>query len=111
MFEELGELAVADFDREISGIPADLCAPFFESANRLEAGLLSIYRTVTLCQRDVDDLGQVAQYWKAMVNVCDASLLKLSALIKAHPLCNAEHFHDRILDLRNKCQRLYQMHS
>ena len=111
MFEELGRLACDDFDHEVSQIPADLCAPFFASANRLDAGLIYIFRTVAICARAEEDLDKVASYWAQMVNLCDMSLQRLSNLKADHPHCGSEHFYDRLLDLKNKCQRLHQMHA
>jgi hypothetical protein len=45
-----------------------------------------------------------------MVPQCDEFAKRLDALRLAHPECGAALFYDRVLDLRNKCQPLRQMH-
>ena len=46
-----------------------------------------------------------------MVEMCDEFLRRLSGLKERHPYCGAEIYYDRVLDLRNKCKRLQEMHS
>lgn len=104
-------MAVSDFEGDLREIPGELCAPFYESAHRLETAILTIFRHVSLCTKDEDDVDTVAQYWLAMKGICDAGLTRLADLISRHPDCNAGIISDRLLDLRNKCQRLYQMHA
>lgn len=109
--QELGESTVADFDRRVASLPADLSAPFNQEAARLESELLVIYKMVVLHVRAEDDLDKVAAAWTRMVGICDVFAARLLTLSKAHPGCGAEAFHDRVLDLRNKCRRLEQLHS
>jgi len=108
---ELGESTVADFDRRVASLPADLSAPFNQEAARLESELLVIYKMVALCARAETDLAEVAEAWTRMVAICDVFASRLLTLSKAHPCCGAEAFHDRVLDLRNKCRRLKELHS
>lgn len=99
------------FERRVAAIPKDLCAPFHSEARQLETELLTIYKFVALATRREDDLNQVAKAWEMMVKVCDESAKRLNDLVKQHPSCGADAYCDRVLDLRNKCQRLLQMHS
>jgi hypothetical protein len=108
--QELGESAVADSDRRMASIPPDLCVPFYMEAMRLENELITIYKMVVLCVRTESDLGKVASSWGVMVGICDRFADQLSRLKKEHPMSGAESYYDRILDLRNKCRRLQEMH-
>jgi hypothetical protein len=108
--QQLGESAVAEFDARIAEIPFGLCAAFQIEAMRLEDQLLFIHRLVALCARDEQDLEKVAFSWEFMVGICDLFAKRLSRLKDEHPSCGAEQYYDRILDLRNKCHRLQEMH-
>jgi hypothetical protein len=107
---ELGESAVADYDRRIAGIPADLSAPFNMEAMRLQDELLRLYKLVVMCVRSEPNVESVASLWSVVVDVCDVSADRLSKLKIAHPASAAEIYYDKILDLRNKCRRLQEMH-
>jgi hypothetical protein len=108
---KLGESAVADSDRRIASIPPDLCGSFTIEAIRLEDDLIRIYKQVVLCVRDEPDLQKVASWWEFMVGMCDFFAERLSHLKTTHPACGADLYYDRILDLRNKCHRLQEMHA
>lgn len=108
--QQLGESAVADFDSRIAMLPSDLCGAFQIEAMRLQDQLLFIHRLVVICVRDEQDLGKVASLWGFMVGICDRFAERLSKLKASHPASGAEQYYDRILDLRNKCQRLQEMH-
>jgi hypothetical protein len=108
--QELGESAVAEYDRRIANIPPDFCAPFNIEAMRLEDELIRLYKLVVFCVREESDLGKVASSWGFMVGMCDRFAACLSELKIAHPTCGAELYYDNILDLRSKCQRLQEMH-
>ena len=108
---ELAQAALADFDQEVAALPEELCVPFNQAAMRLEAELLSLYRVVVTLVRKEDDLGRIAAWWGTLVSQCDAFARRLHGLSLAHPACGAGFFYDRVLDLKNKCQRLQQMHS
>jgi len=107
----LSRATLDETDRRLSEIPADLCAPFYAEASNLEQQLLGVYRTVALCVRKEDDLEKIAAWWRAMTEACDEFANRLSRLSQEHPQCGAEFFYDRVLDLRNKCQRLQEMHD
>jgi len=85
--------------------------PFNEAAARLEAQLLTIYKFVVQFVRREEDLEKVAGWWGTVVSQCDEFSKRLRQLSLAHPSFGAEFFHDRVLDLRNRCHRLHQMHS
>lgn len=108
--QEMGRAYLEEFEQRISGVPEDLCAPFHDGASRLEANLFSLYRTTVICVRKEPDIECVAQRWSDMVQICDSFLAKLRALHEKHPSCGAELYYDRALDLKNKCQRLLEMH-
>ena len=108
---ELGESTLTEFDREVPGVAADLCAPFNVAASRLEGQLLTIYRTVVQSVRCEEDMDKIARCWGAMVKQCDEFAKRLHDLSVSHPGCGANLFSDRVLDLRNRCQRLQEMHS
>jgi len=109
--QELGESTVADFDRRVASLPAGLFAPINQEAARLESELLMIYKVVALGARAEADLDKVAAAWTGMVEICDVFASRLLTLSQAHPGCGAEAFHDRVLEIRNKCRRLEQLHS
>ncbi len=110
-FRELGDEMLSGFDQRVASIPKDLCAPFHQEARHLETELLTIYRVVALCVRKEQDLAQIAADWAFMVNICDDSAARLGRLREQHPYCGADTYYDRVLDLRNKCQRLQNLHS
>jgi hypothetical protein len=109
--KELGDSMLQDFDRRVADTPSTLCAPFNAEGARLEVELLAIYKMVALCVREEQDLTAIAKYWETMVKVCDEFAGRLNRLSEQHPNCGAEFYYDRVLDLRNKCQRLQTMHS
>jgi hypothetical protein len=106
----LSRATLDETNRRLEAIPADLCSPFYAEAANLEQQLLGIYRTVTLCVRKEEDLDKVTAWWQAMTNICDEFGGRLATLSNEHPLCGAEIFYDRVLDLRKRCQRLHGMH-
>lgn len=108
---ELSKATLDESDRRLQAIPAELCAPFFQEARSLEEQLLGVYRTVALCVRKEDDLDLVAKWWEAMTKVCDQFAVKLGTLHEQHPWCGAGVFYDRVLDLRNRCKRLMNLHA
>src|SRR5438552_6169921 len=100
-----------DFDRRVSVLPDQLCAPFHDEARQLETELLMLYRATVLCVRREEDIDRVAMRWAEMAAICDKSLTRLRKLSEKHPNCGAEIYYDRVLDLKNKCHRLHEMHK
>jgi hypothetical protein len=109
--KELGDSKIKAFGKRVASIPNDLCAPFHQESRQLEAELLTIYAFVVLGVRKEEDLNAVADAWAGMVAMCDAVAISLNALVKKHPSCGADCYYNSVLDLRNKCSRLQQMHS
>lgn len=102
---------VSDFVRRVASIPPELCAPVHEEARNLETQLVTIYQLIARLVRRAEELEHVAKLWSVMVSTCDMALSKLRELVERRPACGADTYYDRILDLRNKCQRLQEMHS
>lgn len=109
--QNFGDGMLAEFERRVAALSRDLCAPFHSEARQLETELLSLYKFVALTTRNEEDLAQVAKAWGMMVHFCDESAKRLHTLVQQHPACGADSYYDRVLDLRNKCHRLQQMHS
>ena len=109
--QQLGDSAIAESNLRIASLPPDLCWSFNIEAMRLQDELIRIYRMVVLCVKDEPDLGKVALFWSFMVGMCDDFAKSLQKLKNDHPACGANTYYDRILDLRNKCQRLQEMHA
>ncbi len=109
--QEIGENAVAQFDSRIAQIPDNLRMAFNLEAMRLEDKLLFIYQFVVSCAREEEDLEKIASNWELMVGMCDVFSRRLYNLKESHPACGADVYYDRILDLRNKCHRLQEMHG
>ena len=109
--QQIGEAAVAEFDSRIATIPPDLCSAFQSEALRLEGQLLLMYRLVVIYNQGEEDLGKIAFRWGNMVEVCDLFMGRISLLKQNHPACGADIYYDRILDLRNKCLRLQNIHT
>src|SRR5262249_19603868 len=106
----LAQSMLDEFDREIATLEPSLSAPFNQAATRLEGELLTIYRFVVQLVRREDDLDKVASWWQTMVSQCDEFAKRLHKLSITRPASGAEYYYNRVLDLRNKCQRLHQMH-
>lgn len=107
----LSDSMCADFDLRVAGIPKELCAPFRLEAARLLHELLGIYKFAALMARNEQELDAVAEIWKEVVAGCDESALRIGRLGEQHPHCGAGDYYDEVLDLRNTCNRLMQMHK
>ena len=95
----------------LRNIPVDACVPFYAETSNLQQQLLQVYRTVVLCVRKEEKMERVAGWWQMMVEVCDKFGGCLHALTQEHPYCGAGMFYDAVLDLRNRCLRLKEMHG
>ncbi|HEX3716501.1 MAG TPA: hypothetical protein VH595_00915 [Verrucomicrobiae bacterium] len=107
---ELGDSAVAEYEQRIANIPPDLSSPFNVAAMRLQDELVCLYKLVALCARSEQNLDKVASLWEFMEGTCDRFAQELSKLHLEHPVCGADLYYNQILDLRNKCHRLREMH-
>src|SRR5258705_366206 len=110
-FSELAKDILSGFDRRVTALPQDVCAPFHAEAKQLEGELLLLYRLAALCVRNEEDVSRVASRWEEMANFCDDSLARLKALSQNHPGCGADIYFDRILEIRIRCKRLQEMHT
>jgi len=109
--KSIAESEITRFDKSVATLPVDACSLFYEEASRLEAGLLGVYSMMATLVKQEEDLEKIAGCWAAMVMICDRYAERLGAFGKEHPVCGAGFFYDRILDLRNKCARLQELHS
>jgi hypothetical protein len=109
--EEIGRSALQDFDQSVSELSKDLCAPFFNEANRLEGKLTTLFQTVSRLARSEPEVEKVAVLWGAMTHVCEDAEKQIWKLSEEHPNCGADYFFDRLHQLKSKCKRLQMMHS
>jgi len=108
---ELSRATLDEANRRLSEIPAIFVRRFTLKQVIWSKQLLGVYRTVALCVRKEEDLEKIAAWWEAMTKACDEFAGRLAKLSEEHPECGSEFFYDRVLDLRNKCQRLQEMHG
>lgn len=108
---ELAQSTLQSFEERVSKLRSDQYSGFHAEARTLEAQLSTIHKLVSICARDEGDLDNVSELWGLMVTVCDSFSQRLGRLKDAHPNCGADVYYDRILDLRNKCVRLRDMHA
>ena len=109
--EEFGRAALSEFDKDVSDLSKELCAPFFREANRLEGKLTTIFQVVSRMARNEPDVENVAKLWGAMAKLCNDAEIKVAKLSAEHPHCGADYFFDRLHQLKSKCTRLQTMHS
>jgi hypothetical protein len=102
--------ALEEFDRWVATIPEDGCVEFNRAASSLEVELRQSYRFIASIARRTDDLDQISKLWSGMVEACDFYLARLHGLHEKHPICGAGYYYDRVLEIRNKCQRLAEIH-
>ncbi len=76
---------------------------------KLESAAIQLYGLIVLMTRKESDIDVVRSAWDMMVKICDEYAKRISDLCKDHPFCSSSH--DKILDLRNKCVRLRDLHS
>jgi hypothetical protein len=107
--EILKDSALKSFAEGVATADPDVCWEFNLEVGRLESRVLQLYGMAALIAKREPDVAKVAELWRGMVDVCDAIAEKISELCKEHPYCMASH--DKILDVRNKCARLAELHS
>jgi len=106
---KINESALKTFDESIATADPGLCWEFNEAVARLESQLTQLYGIVVLALKREEDLSLIAKTWGGMVGICDHVARKIGALAQRHPACAVSH--DKILDLRNRCERLRNLHS
>ena len=110
--DDLSELktgALRSFEERVKNVHPDLCYEFDAEVSRLEAQTIQLYGVAALAAKREPDLAKVAEIWKMMVSICDEVASRTNGLCDQHPACTASH--DKILDLRNKCARLMDLHG
>lgn len=108
-FQEITDSALRSFEDQVGAADPDVCGEFDIAVARLESQVIQLYGIAALLARREPDIEKVGEIWGAMVGVCDAVAKKIKALCDEHPLCTTSH--DKILDIRNKCARLSELHS
>lgn len=105
----LGNGALKSFDERVKLVHPDICYEFDLEVGRLEAQTIQLYGIAALAAKREPDPQKVAEVWGMMVQICDGVAAKIISLCQKHPACSASH--DKILDLRNKCARLMDIHG
>lgn len=106
---KMKDMALSQFENCVNDSDQGNCYSFDEEVVRLETKLLSIYSIVASSAKNEDSLEAKANLWGFMTEICDDFASKLSELIEQHPACSASH--DKILEIRNRCQSLKDLHS
>ena len=105
--KELKNSSLESFEAKIA--KADGRSDFNVAAAQLESQLVQLYGFAALTVRRMDDLDQIAGLWSTMVSICDEIAKKVILICEDQPQCIATY--DRILDIRNKCERLKLLHA
>jgi hypothetical protein len=108
-FEALKDEALRAFDSRVSQTDPNMCWEFDTEVSRLESQLVQFYAIAARMAKNEDDLPKIAEIWKTMTHICDSFATHLQGLIEKHPYCSASH--DKVLDIRNKCERLRMLHA
>ena len=108
-FEAITDSAIKAFDERVASVNPDICWEFNIEVSRLESQVIQLYGIAALLAKREQDLAKIAEIWGSMIGVCDMVAGKIRELCSEHPYCSASH--DKILDIRNKCQRLSDLHS
>ena len=107
--DEIKHSALEAFGRRVAEVPANGQWEFDLEANRLESQALQRYQLSVILARRNDALEATAAIWDNMMRACDDFAARVSPLAAGRPSCSTVH--DRILDLRNKCRRLRDLHA
>jgi hypothetical protein len=107
--EILKDSALKSFEEGVATADPDVCWEFNLEVGRLESQVVQLYGMAALVAKRETEVEKIAELWNGMVKICDAIAEKINDLCEAHPFCMASH--DKILDVRNKCARLAELHS
>lgn len=107
--EKLKDSALKSFVDRMASVDPQICWEFDVEVARLESQLVQLYAFAAMAAKREETLEGTAEIWAAMVSICDAIAQTMSEFCKQHSASMASH--DRILDLRNKCMRLQQLHA
>jgi hypothetical protein len=101
--EKIKDSALESFTKGVASV-----SPEIEAA-KLESQLTQLYSLAAIAARREECLDGTARIWATMVSICDAFAAKISEVCHGGTRCVASY--DRVLDVRNKCARLQELHS
>ena len=108
-FDAITNSALKLFDERVATVAPGIRGEFDIEVARLESQVVQLYGIAALLARREMELDKIAEIWGAMIFVCDTVAQKIQSLCVEHPFCVASH--DKILDIRNKCARLRDLHA
>jgi len=108
-FHDLKDTALRTFQERLQQAAPGRCSTAEIEVNRLESQLVQLYGIAALMARRETELGPIAAIWSAMIAVCDDFARRVQEVCAEHPACLGSY--DNILDIRNKCARLRDLHS
>jgi hypothetical protein len=108
-FHALKDAALRTFQQRLEQAPPGRCWTVEIEVNRLESQLAQLYGIAALMARRETELERIAAIWSAMIAVCDDFARRVQGVCAEHPACLGSY--DNILDIRNKCARLCDLHS
>ena len=106
-FKTIGETSLRQSEHRLAK-EKDSCEEFNREVARLEAQTVQLYGFAALAAKREPDIDRTAQLWEVMVGVCEAFARYIGELSKKHPHCPVTF--DRILDIRNRCQKMKDLH-
>lgn len=108
-FVSIKDEALRTFDYRISLADPSMCWEFDAEVARLESQMVQLYGIAVLMTKNEENLEKISDIWQSMTSICDAFASHLQTLCVQHPYCSASH--DKMLDIRNKCVRLRDLHN
>ena len=100
--------AIKAFEERVAAVNPNICWEFDLEVARLESQLVQLYSLAAIMARREPEMGKTAELWDTMANVCDAFAKRVRELCLEHPACQASY--DKILDIRNACVELRDLH-
>lgn len=107
--EEIKKSALDTFAERVAAVDPGVCWEFDLEVGRLESQLMQLYAIAAIIARREESMERTSRIWSTMVSICDAFAANLASLCKEHPAFQVSH--DKILDVRNKCARLRDLHA
>lgn len=84
-------------------------AIFGQQVKALHVSLLSTYRLAAHLAKRTEDVGMLAEIWKAVSRACDEILRVLQTLKDDYPLCGTPELYDLALDYKNAANKRYEL--
>ena len=110
-FETVKTSTFKTFKEKVASITKEDCWDFDLAVSCLESQLTQLYSFAALMAKRETGLKETAQIWDEMIFACDEAAKLIQKMSKKHTTCSGPHSHDRILDIRNRCARLKELHS